>query len=65
MDPHAVVRTIIVEARRLVDVQAAAALVPDEHGVLRVLVSEGQSDHYDRALTGPRKCRFFGGAGVA
>jgi signal transduction histidine kinase len=51
LDPRAVVRTIIREVRRLVDVQAAAVLVPDEKGVLRVLVSDGHSDHYDHALS--------------
>src|SRR5579884_3640302 len=41
LEPQAVVRKIIRETRRLVDVQAAAVLLPDERGVLRVLVSEG------------------------
>ncbi|HEY0753608.1 MAG TPA: hypothetical protein VGD98_06570 [Ktedonobacteraceae bacterium] len=41
LEPRAVVGQIIREARRLVDVQAAAVLLPDEHGVLRVLVSDG------------------------
>ena len=41
LDPHAVGRDIIREVRRLVDVQAAAVLVPDEQGALRTLVSEG------------------------
>lgn len=41
LDPHAVGKDIIREVRRLVDVQAAAVLVPDEQGALRTLVSEG------------------------
>jgi PAS domain-containing protein len=53
LDPHAVVGQIIREARRLVDVQAAAVLVPDERGVLRVMVSDGHSEHYDRLLSLP------------
>jgi PAS domain S-box-containing protein len=51
LDPHAVVRKIIGEVRRLVNVQAAAVLVPDEQGVLRVMVSEGHSKRYDYALS--------------
>jgi PAS domain S-box-containing protein len=51
LDPHAVVKKIIGEAGRLVDVQAAAVLLPNEQGVLRVLVSEGHSAHYDHALS--------------
>ncbi|HEX6484089.1 MAG TPA: ATP-binding protein [Ktedonobacteraceae bacterium] len=51
LEPHAVVRKIIGEVRRLVDVQAAAVLVPDEQGVLRVMVSEGHSKRYDYALS--------------
>jgi PAS domain S-box-containing protein len=51
LDPHAVVKKIIGEVRRLVDVQAAAVLVPDEQGVLRVMVSEGHSKRYDYALS--------------
>src|SRR5215469_12534706 len=35
LEPQAVVRKIIREVRRLVDVQAAAVLLPDERGVLR------------------------------
>jgi PAS domain S-box-containing protein len=50
LDPRAVGRTIIREVQRLVDVQAAAVLVPDEDGVLRVLVSEGGDDHYQHAV---------------
>lgn len=41
LDPHAVGKDIIREVRRLVDVQAAAVLVPDGQGGLRTLVSEG------------------------
>src|SRR5437763_3463019 len=51
LDPHAVVRKIIGEVRRLVDVQAAAVLLPNEQGVLRVLVSDGHSERYDRMLS--------------
>ena len=51
LEPRAVVRKIIGEVRRLVDVQAAAVLVPDEQGVLRVMVSEGHSKRYDYALS--------------
>lgn len=50
-EPQAVVRKIIREVRRLVDVQAVAVLLPDEHGVLRVLVSEGHSKRYDQAVS--------------
>lgn len=50
LDPRAVVGKIIGEARRLVDVQAAAVLLPDEQGILRVLVSDGHSERYDRVL---------------
>jgi signal transduction histidine kinase len=51
LEPHAVVSKIIREVQRLVDVQAAALLLPDEEGVLRVLVSDGHSEHYDHALS--------------
>ena len=51
LEPHAVVGKIIREVRRLVDVQAAAVLLPDEQDVLRVLVSDGHNEHYDRALS--------------
>ena len=53
LDPHAVVGQIIREARRLVDVQAAAVLLPDDQGVLRVMVSDGHSDRYDSVLSLP------------
>jgi PAS domain S-box-containing protein len=53
LDPHAVVGQIIREARRLVDVQAAAVLLPDQQGILRVMVSDGHSAHYDRQLSLP------------
>jgi signal transduction histidine kinase/GAF domain-containing protein len=49
-EPRGVVRKIIREVRRLVDVQAAAVLLPDEEGMLRVLVSDGHSEHYDQVL---------------
>ncbi|MBE3558205.1 MAG: GAF domain-containing protein [Ktedonobacteraceae bacterium] len=49
-EPLAVVRKIIREAQRLVDVQAAAVLLPDEQGTLRVLVSDGHSEHYNQML---------------
>jgi PAS domain S-box-containing protein len=51
LEPHAVVGKIIHEVRRLVDVQAAAVLLPDEKGVLRVLESSGHSEHYDHSLS--------------
>ncbi len=51
LEPHGVVRKIIREVRRLVDVQAAAVLLPDENGVLRVLVSDGHSERYDHTLS--------------
>ncbi|HEX2909397.1 MAG TPA: ATP-binding protein [Chloroflexia bacterium] len=50
LEPHTVVKKIIHEVRRLVDVQGAAILLPDEKEVLHVLVSEGHSEHYDTAL---------------
>jgi PAS domain S-box-containing protein len=50
LDPRAVVRKIIREVRRLVDVQAAAVLLPDEQGVLHVLVSDGHSEQYDQTV---------------
>ena len=50
LDPHAVVRKIIQEARRLIDVQAAAVLLPDDNGVLHVLESDGHSKQYDQRL---------------
>lgn len=46
LDPRAVGTTIIREVRRLVDVQAAAVLVPDKEGTLRVLVSEGRAEGF-------------------
>jgi signal transduction histidine kinase len=51
LEPRAVVGKIIREARRLVDVQAAAVLLPDEQGVLHVLVSDGHSEHYVHELS--------------
>ncbi|HKV59605.1 MAG TPA: ATP-binding protein [Ktedonobacteraceae bacterium] len=51
LEPRAVVSKIIREVQRLVDVQAAALLLPDEQGVLRVLVSDGHSEHYDHTLS--------------
>ncbi len=66
LDPHAVVRKIIGEVRRLVDVQAAAVLVPDEQGVLRVMVSEGHSKRYDYALSlSPGNTRFSTNAAMS
>jgi signal transduction histidine kinase/HAMP domain-containing protein len=49
-EPRAVVRKIIREVRRLVDVQAATVLLPDEAGVLHVMVSDGHSEHYEANL---------------
>jgi PAS domain S-box-containing protein len=51
LEPHAVVGKIIREVRRLVDVQAAAVLLPDEQGVLCVLVSDGHSERYNHVLS--------------
>src|SRR5947209_2225227 len=51
LEPHAVVGKIIHEVRRLVDVQSAAVLLPDEEGVLHVLESSGHSERYDHALS--------------
>jgi len=51
LEPHTVVGKIIREVRRLVDVQAAAVLLPDEQGVLRVLVSDGHSERYNHLLS--------------
>ena len=51
LDPHAVVGKIIREGQRLVDVQAAAVLLPDEQGVLRVLESSGHSEHYNQGIS--------------
>jgi signal transduction histidine kinase len=53
LEPHAVVGKIIHEVQRLVDVQAAAVLLPDEKGVLHVMESSGHSDHYDHSLSLP------------
>jgi PAS domain S-box-containing protein len=51
LDPRAVVEKVIHEARRLVDVQAAAVLLSDEQGELRVLVSDGHSGRYNQRLS--------------
>ncbi len=51
LEPHDVVGQIIREVRRLVDVQAAAVLIPNEDGVLRVLASDGHSTRYDNVLS--------------
>ncbi len=51
LDPLAVVGKIIAEVRRLVNVQAATVLLPDEQGVLRVLVSDGHSPRYNQELS--------------
>src|SRR5207253_3281996 len=51
LEPHAVVGKIIREVRRLVDVQAAAVLLPNDQGVLHVLVSDGHSEHYNSTLS--------------
>ncbi len=53
LEPQAVVKKIIHEVQRLVDVQAAAVLLPDKQGVLRVLVSSGHTEQYDQNLTLP------------
>jgi PAS domain S-box-containing protein len=51
LEPYTVVGKIMREVRRLVDVQAAAVLLPDEQGVLRVLASDGHSERYDHVLS--------------
>ncbi len=51
LEPYAVVKKIIREVRRLVDVQAAAILLPNEQGVLHVMVSDGHSEHYNSMLS--------------
>lgn len=50
-EPHAVLRKIIREVRRLVDVQAATVLLPDKEGVLHVVVSDGHSENYEANLS--------------
>ncbi|GAC1390792.1 MAG: hypothetical protein NVS4B11_09730 [Ktedonobacteraceae bacterium] len=50
-EPRAVVAKIIREVRRLIDVQAAAVLLPDEQGVLHVMVSDGHGERYDHMLS--------------
>jgi signal transduction histidine kinase len=50
LEPYTVVEKIIGEVRRLVDVQAAAVLLPDKQGVLRVMVSAGHSERYNSLL---------------
>ncbi len=51
LELHAVVSKIIAEVQRLVNVQAAAVLLPDEEGVLRVLISDGHSSRYNQGLS--------------
>ena len=51
LEPYAVVKKIIREVRRLVDVQAAAILLPNEQGILHVMVSDGHSEHYNSMLS--------------
>jgi signal transduction histidine kinase len=51
LEPQAVVGKIIREVRRLVDVQAAAVLLPNEQGVLHVLVSDGHNRRYNDILS--------------
>ncbi len=51
LEPRAVVGKIIAEVRRLVNVQAATVLLPDEQGVLHVLVSDGHSSRYNQGLS--------------
>jgi signal transduction histidine kinase len=50
LDPGAVISRIIAAVRQLVDVKAVTVLVPDAQGALRVLASEGHSEHYDRSV---------------
>ena len=47
LDPRAVVEAIIHQVQHLVDVQAAAVFVPSEDGLLRILASDGRSEHYN------------------
>jgi signal transduction histidine kinase/HAMP domain-containing protein len=51
LEPYAVVSMITHEVQRLVDVQAAAVLLPDAQGVLHVLESSGHTEHYDHSLS--------------
>ncbi|HQV69708.1 MAG: ATP-binding protein [Anaerolineae bacterium] len=51
LDPRRVCVEILHAARALVDVQAAAVLVPDEDRKLRVLVSEGHTPDYPRMVS--------------
>ncbi|NNJ11799.1 GAF domain-containing protein [Chloroflexales bacterium ZM16-3] len=51
LDPTAVARQIISAVGQLVNVQAATVIVPNDQGILRVLVSEGHSGHAKRTLT--------------
>ena len=51
LEPRAVVGKIIAEVRRLVNVQAATVLLPDENGVLHVLVSDGHGSRYNQGLS--------------
>jgi signal transduction histidine kinase len=50
LDPGAVAATLIQEVRRLVDLQAAAVLVPTDAGALRVLASAGHTDTYEQVI---------------
>ena len=50
LEVQAVVKKIIQEVQRLVDVQAVAVVLPDDNGVLHVLASEGHSPRYDQGL---------------
>ena len=50
LDPQAVAGAVIREVQRLVNVQAAAVLVPDEQQVLRVLASAGRSAYHNQAI---------------
>lgn len=49
-DPGAVAATLIQEVRRLVDAQAAAVLVPNQAGALRVLASAGHAETYEQVI---------------
>ncbi len=50
LDPQAVAKTIIDQVQRLVNVQAVTVFVQDEYQGLRVLATEGRSEHFPADL---------------
>jgi signal transduction histidine kinase len=50
LDPQDVAKTIIDQVKRLVNVQAVTVFVQDEHEGLRVLATEGRSEHFPADL---------------